>query len=135
LLIRERKNKTSPKPLASKREALCLFKSNTLKYCFFVTFVLKNKKPMFIVIACMLTGITVGYLMRGWKIRFIHKLILSLIWLLLFLLGIEVGLNDSVIHHFTGLGFQAFLIAFASTSGSVLGAWLLGLNIKKHKNS
>jgi uncharacterized membrane protein YbjE (DUF340 family) len=90
---------------------------------------------MFSVIACMFAGIAVGYLFRRWKIRFIHRLILTLIWVLLFLLGIEVGMNDSVIHHFTGLGLQAFLIAFATTLGSVLGAWLLGLNIKKHGNT
>lgn len=80
---------------------------------------------MFSVIACMLAGIAVGYLLRRWKIRFIHGLILTLIWLLLFLLGLEVGANETVVHQFGTLGFEAFLLATGGTLGSVLAARLL----------
>jgi uncharacterized membrane protein YbjE (DUF340 family) len=85
---------------------------------------------MFIVIACMLVGIAVGYLLRRWKIRFIHRLILTLIWLLLFLLGLEVGANDTVIQQFGKLGFEAFLLATGGTLGSVIFAWLLWLSFR-----
>jgi len=84
---------------------------------------------MFIVITCMLLGIAVGYLFRNRKIRFIHRIILTLIWLLLFLLGLEVGSNENVIRQFGTLGFEAFLLAAAGTLGSVVFAWLLWLTV------
>jgi uncharacterized membrane protein YbjE (DUF340 family) len=86
---------------------------------------------MFIVIACMISGIAVGYLIRRHKLRFIHRFILTLIWLLLFLLGLEVGANETVIRQFGKLGFEAFLLAFAGTLGSVIFAWFLWLIVSK----
>ena len=85
---------------------------------------------MFIVIACMITGIVVGYLLRQYKLRFIHRLILTLIWLLLFFLGLEVGANETVIRQFGKLGYEAFLLAFAATLGSVIFAGLLWLIVR-----
>jgi len=85
---------------------------------------------MFIVIACMITGILVGYLLRQHKLRFIHRLVLTLIWLLLLLLGLEVGANETVIRQFGTLGFEAFLLAFAGTLGSVIFAGLLWLTVR-----
>jgi len=84
---------------------------------------------MFIVITCMLLGIAVGYLFRNRKIRFIHRIILTLIWLLLFLLGLEVGSNENVVRQFGTLGFEAFLLATAGTLGSVVFSWLLWLTV------
>ena len=86
---------------------------------------------MFIVIACMISGIAFGYLIRRHKLRFIHRLILTLIWLLLFLLGLEVGANETVIRQFGKLGFEAFMLAFAGTLGSVIFAWFLWLIVSK----
>ena len=80
---------------------------------------------MFIVIAFMMGGIGVGYILRQHKLRFIHRIILMLIWLLLFLLGLEVGANKTVIQQFGNLGFEAFLLAFAGTLGSIVFAGLL----------
>lgn len=80
---------------------------------------------MFVVLAFMLAGIIVGFLFRRWKIRAIHTIILTLIWLLLFLLGLEVGANETVVSQFAKLGFQAFIIATAGTLGSVMAAKLL----------
>ena len=86
---------------------------------------------MFVVLGFMLAGIVVGFLFRRWKIRFIHGLILTLIWLLLFLLGLEIGSNQSVVSQFPRLGLQAFLLATGGIVGSVLAAWLLGRAIPK----
>lgn len=86
---------------------------------------------MFIVISVMLAGIAVGYLLRLWKLRFIHGLILTLIWLLLFLLGLEVGTNETVVRQFGNLGLEAFILASAATLGSVLAAWLLWVSFKR----
>jgi len=80
---------------------------------------------MFIVLAFMFVGIVVGYLFRKRKISFLNGLILTLIWLLLFLLGLEVGMNDNVVRKFASLGLEAAIIAVAATLGSVLAAKLL----------
>lgn len=85
---------------------------------------------MFIVIGCMLAGIVAGYLLRKRKLRFIHRVILALIWLLLFLLGLEVGTNDKVISQFDHLGLEAFLLAFAGTLGSIIFAGILWLTVR-----
>ena len=52
---------------------------------------------MFIIIGIMLTGMLLGYLLRNKRLSWIHKIITLLIWILLFLLGIDVGGNESII--------------------------------------
>lgn len=79
----------------------------------------------------MLAGIAVGYLFRSTKLSFIHRLIITLIWLLLFLLGVEVGANKTVIQQFGKLGFEAFLLALGGTIGSIVAAGLLWLSVRK----
>ena len=86
---------------------------------------------MFIVLAFMFVGIVTGYLFRSRKIRFQNGVILTLIWVLLFLLGLEVGSNETVVSQFAKLGFEAFLLAFGGTLGSVLLAWMLWLVVRK----
>ncbi len=80
---------------------------------------------MFTVIFFMFAGITVGYLMQRFRISFINRITKILIWALLFLLGLEVGENDNVVKNFGNLGFEAFLVAFFATLGSILGAKIL----------
>ncbi|MHB9055670.1 MAG: LysO family transporter [Paludibacteraceae bacterium] len=88
---------------------------------------------MFIVLSFMLAGIVVGYLLRRNKINFIYELIITLIWLLLFLLGLEIGSNKDIVSQFGKLGLQAFLIATAGTLGSVIAAKFLWKHIEKKK--
>lgn len=79
---------------------------------------------MFTVIAIMFGGIVVGYLFRKLEVlQKIGKPISYTILLLLFLLGISVGSNEAIVNNLTALGGQAFLIALAGTTGSVLAAW------------
>ena len=85
---------------------------------------------MLLVLAFMLVGIVVGYLLRKKKIRFIHRLIITLIWLLLFLLGIEIGVNDTLVSQFEKLGYEGFLLAAGGTFGSVCFAGLLWLAVR-----
>ncbi len=80
---------------------------------------------MYLVLLFILAGMIAGFLFRKKKIRFTNHLITALIWLLLLVLGIEVGLNDQVVKQFHMLGLEAFLIALFATTGSVFGAWLL----------
>ena len=72
---------------------------------------------MFTVIGIMFCGIAVGYFFR--KVEWLQKIgkpISYTILLLLFLLGISVGANESIVNNLTTLGGQALL-------GSVLAAW------------
>ena len=62
-----------------------------------------------------------------------NGLILTLIWALLFLLGIEVGMNETVVRKFASLGLEAAVIAVAATLGSVVGAKLLWKSLKNQK--
>ena len=52
---------------------------------------------MFIIIGIMLTGMLFGFLLRNKRLSWIHKIITLLIWVLLFLLGIDVGGNEAII--------------------------------------
>ena len=65
---------------------------------------------MFIIIGIMLTGMLLGYLLRSKRLSWIHKIITLLIWILLFLLGIDVGGNESIIKGLHTLGLEAVII-------------------------
>jgi uncharacterized membrane protein YbjE (DUF340 family) len=80
---------------------------------------------MFTVLLFMFAGIACGYFLRKVKIGFTGSVTTTLIWLLLFLLGAEVGLNEAVVKNFGKLGFDAFLVAFFATLGSITAAKFL----------
>lgn len=78
---------------------------------------------MFIIIGIMLTGMLAGYLLRSKRLSWIHKVITLLIWLLLFLLGIDVGGNDAIIKGLHTIGLEALILTFGAVMGSALAAW------------
>ena len=78
---------------------------------------------MFTVIGIMFIGIGLGYLLRRQSLPWINKAITALIWLLLFLLGIEVGQNERIIRSLPTLGVEAFVIAIVCVLGSCVAAW------------
>lgn len=78
---------------------------------------------MFIIIGLMLTGMLLGFLLRKQKLSGIHKVITVLIWLLLFLLGIDVGGNQEIIDGLHTIGLEAIIITIAAVLGSVTAAW------------
>ena len=53
--------------------------------------VYKRCKKMLILFGFLFGGVIVGYLLRRWRVTWIGKVTMALIWLLLFLLGVEVG--------------------------------------------
>ena len=61
---------------------------------------------MFIIIGIMLTGMLFGFLLRNKRLSWIHKIITLLIWVLLFLLGIDVGGNEAIIKGLHTLGLE-----------------------------
>ena len=88
---------------------------------------------MFTVIEIMFLGIGLGYLMRHQSLSWINKAITILIWLLLFLLGIEVGHNEQIIRSLPTLGLEAFAIALVCVLGSCLAAWGLWKHVNNRK--
>lgn len=89
---------------------------------------------MFIVIAMMFCGIALGYAMRHHRFTHIGRITIFFIWVLLFVLGVEVGSNPNIINSLHTLGIEALFIAVMSTMGSVIAAMLLWKSIKKNKD-
>ena len=90
---------------------------------------------MFTVIGIMFLGIGLGYILRRQSLSWINKAITGLIWLLLFLLGIEVGHNEQIIRSLPTLGMEAFVIALVCVSGSCLAAWGLWKYVNGRKEA
>ena len=91
---------------------------------------------MFIVILFIFLGILSGVLCRklstGARIsltdvaaRWQGRIVTWLIWLLLFLLGIEVGSNEMIVRSLPTLGVEALLLSSAATLSSCVLAWML----------
>ena len=80
---------------------------------------------MFTIIGLMLAGMLLGFLLRKRQLSVISKAITSLIWMLLFLLSIEVGSNEQIIKGIHTLGLEAFVLTIGGLLGSVIAAWVL----------
>ena len=85
------------------------------------------------IIGLMLTGILLGYLLRKRDLKKIHQIITLLIWLLLFILGIEVGSNEQIIKGLHTIGLEAVILTLGGTLGSVIAAWALWRALYKRK--
>ncbi len=81
----------------------------------------------YIVIALFAIGIAIGWLLRDKKKarKGVDAAVTWAVYLLLFLLGISVGINKDIINNFTRIGYQAFWLTFGAVAGSVLLAWLV----------
>ena len=90
---------------------------------------------MLIIVAIMLCGIAVGYLFRNKNTRFVSRIITVLIWLLLFLLGIEVGSNPRIVMGMQTLGIEALLLTIGGAVGTTLCAWLLWIYVSRKEAS
>ncbi len=79
------------------------------------------------IIIIMCTGILTGIFLRGRSsILFAaEKLTEISIYLLLFLLGLSVGTNDTIINNFPVIGFNALVLTFSAVAGSVILSWIL----------
>lgn len=79
---------------------------------------------MFSIIITILAGMALGFLLRRRKPGAISRVITVLIWVLLMLLGMEVGSNRMIITRLCTVGAEAVVLAVAATAGSVMAAWL-----------
>ena len=93
----------------------------------------KNDIDMFTIIGLMLTGMLLGYLLRKRDLKKVHPIITLLIWLLLFILGIEVGSNEEIIRGLHTIGYEAVVLTLGGTLGSVIAAWALWRALYKRK--
>ena len=89
---------------------------------------------MFVAIGFMVVGGGIGYLLRKKEFKHISKMITGLIWLLLFILGIEVGGNPRIVSGLTARGVEALMITVAAVIGSVVAALLLWRQIGKKRD-
>lgn len=86
------------------------------------------------IVGIMLLGVLTGWVLRRHKLKFTKPLITILIWLLLFVLGLEVGSDGEVMKHLPTLGLKALVIAFFATVVSVLFAYLLWNRVREKEH-
>jgi uncharacterized membrane protein YbjE (DUF340 family) len=77
------------------------------------------------IVAIMLSGMAVGFLLRKRRLRVVPHAMTVLIWLLLFFLGVEVGENPQVINGISSLGLEALWLSLTGIVGTVLFSWAL----------
>lgn len=90
---------------------------------------------MLTIIIIMFCGIALGRLLRHRKLPWLGVATNVLIWLLLFLLGIEVGNDDRIIRGIASLGLEALVIALAGVAGGAVLSLLLWRYTSKNKKS
>lgn len=79
------------------------------------------------VLITMIAGIITGVLIhrKDHLVKINDQLITMAIYVLLFLLGISVGLNKIIVQNIGTLGFQALIITTGAITGSVLISWMV----------
>ena len=81
---------------------------------------------MFTVVLITLCGVGIGYLLRRLQwLRHVSLTITLTISIMLFVLGLSVGGNSLIMHHFIRLGGVALAVTFAAMIGSAIGGWLV----------
>lgn len=78
------------------------------------------------ILALMFAGTMTGYLLRKRHglVRFLERGIIWSIFLLLFLLGLSIGANETLMGQLPELGGQALLLSLGGVGGSLLLAFL-----------
>lgn len=85
------------------------------------------------IFAVLAGGILTGRLLLGRRLSFAQPLITVIIWVLLFLLGMEAGSDPAVVGGLATLGATAFVLFAFSVAGSILAAWGLWRWIDRRK--
>lgn len=79
---------------------------------------------MIIVLVLMIVGMICGYILKEKKkiLQLAEKMTTAIIFVLLFMLGIGVGLNKKVISSIDTIGWQAAVITIGTIVGSLIFA-------------
>lgn len=82
---------------------------------------------MITVLLLMVAGILAGWWLGKFPLvmKINDKLISWAIYLLLFLLGISVGTNKTVMQSLDSIGFQALLLTIGALAGSIAMGWII----------
>jgi hypothetical protein len=77
----------------------------------------------------------VGYVLRHKpQMQRVGMLLNIIIVVLLFFLGVSVGINEEVLNNFPVIGFDAFVLTFGGVMGTLLCAWWVFRVFFKKKN-
>lgn len=89
-----------------------------------------------IIIFLLAISLCVGVMLRRFRVmRHIERTATWTVWLLIFVFGISLGSNDSIVSDFAGFGLSALIIALAGVGGSVFAAWCISGYIDKNKRA
>ena len=86
---------------------------------------------MFIIIGIMFAGMLLGLSATQTTTIVDTQGHYCFIWLLLFLLGIDVGSNQEIINGLHTIGLEAVILTLAAVLGSVTAAWALWYMVYK----
>ncbi len=93
------------------------------------------KYTMIEVILALIGGIAVGYLFRRKQfITTISRLSFPIVLLLLFSIGISIGLNDTLLENFHSLSFDALIITGFALAGTIACSFILWRTVLKRKD-
>jgi len=83
------------------------------------------------IIIIMCAGIVTGIFLRGksFLLMAAEEMTGISIYLLLFLLGLSAGTNDTIISSFPVIGFNALILTLSAIAGSVILSWLLYVSL------
>lgn len=84
------------------------------------------------IILFIAAGIFAGYRLRNKETGIVSRIVTGFIWLLLFLLGMEVGSNEKLIKGIYVFGLEALILTIAGVIGSILASWGLWYYISKN---
>ena len=83
------------------------------------------------VIIAMFSGIGVGMLFRRRPIKSVSRLVVILIWALLFLLGSEVGSDPDIFRNLQEMGIEALVLTVSGLAGSMAMSWALWRRVSR----
>ncbi len=87
------------------------------------------------VILALVGGITVGYLFRRKRlITVLTRLSFPIVLLLLFSIGISIGLNDTLLENFHSLSLDALIITGFALLGTIACSFFLWRKVLKSKD-
>lgn len=88
------------------------------------------------ILIVMTLGMIIGYLLRKNEVvfQYVDKIIMGTIFLLLFCLGLSVGLNEKVIANFHLIGLNALLLTSGAIAGSIGISWGVYLLFFRRRN-
>lgn len=91
-----------------------------------VAFLIYHLHDIMLILLLLVISCCVGSLLRKCRaLRHLERTATWTVWTLIFVFGISLGSNKSVVADFAHFGFSAVVMAFAGVAGSVLAAWAI----------